>query len=101
MEKRSRGAKEKTQSRHDGSGPRKEHHKQGVGERLAIKPSWRPHDNYTENFTLLNIKHADILQEVYHLKLISKPTRSKRFNVVLGNDRDAWCSYHRMRGHHT
>lgn len=101
MEKRSRDAKEKTQSRHEGSGPRKEHHKHGSRERSVIKHSRRLYHNFIKNFTYLNTKHDDILLEVYHLKLIPKPTRPKRVNVVLGKDEEAWCANHRLRGHHT
>lgn len=61
MEKRSRDLKEKTQSRHDRSGPGKEHDKQASTERSTIKPSRRPYDNFIENFTPLNVKHDDIL----------------------------------------
>ena len=63
MEKRSQDVKEKTQSRHEGFEPKKEHHKHMAREGSVIKPSWRPYDNFTENFTPLNTKCVDILQE--------------------------------------
>lgn len=39
--------------------------------------------------------------EVCHFKLILEPTRPKRVDVLLGKDEEAWCAYHRLRGHHT
>lgn len=72
MEKISRDAKEKMQSRHEGFGIRREHHKHGSRDMLTIKPSQRPYDKFSRNFTALNAKYADILREVYHLKLIPK-----------------------------
>lgn len=101
MEKRSLDPKEKAQYRHEGFRPIKEHHKHGSRERSKIKLSRRPYDNFTENFTPLNTKCADILREVYHLKLISEPTYPKRVNKVLGRDEEVWYTYHHLRGHHT
>lgn len=42
-------------------GPEKKHHKKGLRERSAIKPSWRPYDNFSENFAPLNAKCVDIM----------------------------------------
>lgn len=49
----------------------------------------------------LNKKCANILREVYHLKLIPEPPLLKRVNTMLGNDAGAWCAYHCVKGHHT
>lgn len=66
-----------------------------------MKPSRRPYDNSSENFTPLNAKHVDILREVYRLKLDPEPPRPKRVNAVLGKDVGAWYAYHRLKGHYT
>lgn len=101
MEKSSRDTKENLQPRNDGSGPRKDHHKHGSRDRLTIKSSRRSYDNFTKKFTPLNLKRANILHEVYHLKLISERSRPKRSNAVMGKYEDAWYAYHRLRGHHS
>lgn len=101
MEKRSWDAKEKLTPRHEGSEPRKDHHKHGSRKRSMIKPSHIPYDSFVENFTPLNIKRVDILREVYHLKLLLEPSHSKRANTVMGKDEDVLRAYHRLRGHHT
>lgn len=101
MDKISRDAKEKVQPRHEGSGPRKDHHKHGSRDRSTIKPSRRPYDKFVEIFTPLNSKFTNIMHEVYHLKLIPEPNSPKRANSVMGKDENVWCAYHRLRGHHT
>lgn len=65
-----------------------------------MRPSSIPYDNSSDNLTPINVKRADILREVYHLKLVPEPPHPKRVNTVLGNDARAWCAYHRMNGHH-
>lgn len=94
MEKRPCNAKEKVQPRHDGSGPEKDHHKHGSRDRLAMKPSRRPYDNFIESFTPFKLKHTDILFKIYYLKLILEPSRPKRANTIMGKDDSSWCSYH-------
>lgn len=49
----------------------------------------------------LNTRHEDILKEVYHLKLLPRLLRPKGVHTVMGKDENAWCTYHRLRGHHT
>lgn len=88
MEKRSRDAKEKTQSKHEEFRSRREHHKHGPRDRSTMRPSRRPCDNLSESFTHLNAKCVDILREVYPLKLILHLPRLKRVNAVLGNDQE-------------
>lgn len=81
--------KKKMQFRHEGSELKREHHKHGSRERLTTKPSYRPYENFSENFTSLNAKRANILRETYHHKLILEPSHPKRVNVVLGKDEGA------------
>lgn len=70
MEKRSRDAKEKTESKHEGSRFIRKHHKHDPRSRSTTRPSRRPYDNFYENYTPLNTKRADVIKEVNHLKLI-------------------------------
>lgn len=37
---------------------------------------------------------------MYHLKLIPETTRLNRVNDMLGNDEEAWWTYHCLRGRH-
>jgi len=52
-----------------------------------------------EHFTPLTMHPERILKEVYESKIILEvnPPRTH----VMGGDKDAWCKYHRVRGHDT
>jgi hypothetical protein len=52
-----------------------------------------------ENFTPLNTKPERIMKEVYETKLIPEPPPTQR--TTMGEDRDKWCKYHKLRGHDT
>lgn len=66
-----------------------------------MKPSRRSYDNFIKNFTPLKSKCVDLIHKVYHIKLIPEPNRPKRANSIMGRDKNAWCAYYRLRGHHT
>lgn len=50
-----------------------------------------------ENFTPLNTKPERIMKEIYETKLIPEPPPTQR--TTMGEDRDKWCKYHKLRGH--
>jgi hypothetical protein len=52
-----------------------------------------------ENFTPLNTKPERFMKEVYEAKLIPEPPPTQR--TTMGEDRDKWCKYHKLRGHDT
>jgi len=52
-----------------------------------------------DNFTSLNTRPERIFKEVFHSKLIPNPLEP-RFNRM-GLDQNAWCKYHRIKGHTT
>jgi len=52
-----------------------------------------------EHFTPLTMRSEKILKEVYESKII--PEANPPRNHVMGGDKDAWCKYHRVRGHDT
>jgi len=52
-----------------------------------------------EHFTPLKMRSERILKEVYESKLI--PEANPPRTHVMGNNKDAWCKCHRVRGHDT
>jgi len=51
------------------------------------------------HFTPLKVRPKRILKEVYESKLI--PYANPPQTHVMGSDKDAWCKYHRVKGHDT
>ena len=56
------------------------------------------HQQYVpEQFTPLKMCHERILKEVYESRLIPEAQPPRTHNM--GHNKDAWCKYHRVRGH--
>jgi len=53
----------------------------------------------SEHFTPLTMRPERILKEVYKSKIIPKANPPRTH--IMGNNRDAWCKYHRVMGHDT
>jgi len=52
-----------------------------------------------EHFTPLTMRPERILKEVYESKII--PEANPPRTHIMGSNKDAWCKYHRVRGHDT
>jgi hypothetical protein len=52
-----------------------------------------------EHLTPLNLRPERIMKEVYESKIIREPYPPR--NHIMGQSRDAWCKYHRVKGHDT
>ena len=65
------------------------------------QPEWDHHPRrYTpEYFTPLTMRPERILKEVYESKII--PEANPPRTHIMGSNKDAWCKYHRVRGHDT
>jgi len=53
----------------------------------------------SEHFTPLMMRPERILKEVYESKII--PEANPPRTHIMGSNKDAWCKYHRVRGHYT
>ena len=95
-EKRARDAKEKIPKRKNYDIPPSRD--RGTFKRQPERD--RPPRRYApEHFTRLTMRPEKILKEVYESKII--PEANPPRTHVMGDDKDAWCKYHRVRGHDT
>ena len=104
LEKQSKDTSKKSMTREEGSGRKHDSSRTSLRDRprehATQRPNRRPFD--PNNFeTPLNIRRGNFLQEVMHLNLISEAPHPKRDNSMTGRDVGAWCSYHKLWGHHT
>jgi len=60
---------------------------------------YTPHEVRTQfdNFTPMNTLPERILREVYNTRLILEAQFPK--GPTMGNDRNSWCKYHKVKGH--
>ncbi|PNX84732.1 gag-pol polyprotein, partial [Trifolium pratense] len=110
-EKRQRDAKEKEYVNRNTKAP--DHQRQKVGgrqedswQRRHGKPYYQPPRGEFRNhpargeFTPLNASKASVLEEILTSGLANLPAR-RSTRIPMGLDDNAWCSYHRCRGHST
>ncbi|MCH92502.1 hypothetical protein A2U01_0013442, partial [Trifolium medium] len=101
-EKQSRDAKEKGREPKEARTP--EHHK-GRWRDKNYPPYMSPKSlreerrgRTYETYTPLNTRRVHVLQHILQTKLAYLPQR-KDDKIMMGPNKDAWCSYHRARGH--
>ncbi|GAU48567.1 hypothetical protein TSUD_137520 [Trifolium subterraneum] len=91
-EKRSRDAKEKDSRNNNGKGPNSQHNE--IGRTMILT------NRADREYTPLNRARVHLLHEILQAGLTPLPP-PRIHNTIMGPDTEAWCAYHRCKGHET